>query len=251
MEMLRDLIDSIACDAPVEEVTKGVFWTAVISRFCGLSSTMIRDCASDDNQAMYPEKPYTDMTALELARYALMPDIARASIGLAAINSLIEPDYPKCVEINASDVLMEHGKNKNVSVIGHFPFTDDLRKTAKTLWVIEKWQRPGDCPEGDAQKYLPLSDIIAISSTTLINHTLNGLLELCPKESIKMLLGPTTPFSEVFFNYGIDVISGSRVLDKELALKYIREGANFRQLKRTGAIQLLTMISSKIKQKLR
>lgn len=245
MEILRDIINSITDDAPVEEVTKGIYWTAVISKFCGLSSTMIRDCSSDKDGEMFPERPYTDMTALELAHYALMPDIARASVGLAAINSLIEPDYSRCVEMNASEFLVEHGKNKNVSVVGHFPFVDDLRKAAKRLWVIEKWQRPGDCPEGDAEQYLPISDIIAISSTTLINHTLNGLLKLCPEGSIKMLLGPTTPFSEVFFQHGIDIISGSRVLDKDLALKYIREGANFRQLKRTGTIRLLTMMSKR------
>ncbi|MCX5808138.1 MAG: DUF364 domain-containing protein, partial [Proteobacteria bacterium] len=163
----------------------------------------------------------------------------------AAINSLIEPDYSRCVEMNASEFLIEHGKGMNVSVVGHFPFVDDLRKVAKTLWVIEKWQRPGDCPEGDAQQFLPLSDIIAMSSTTLINHTLDSLLKLCPEGSIKMLLGPTTPFSELFFQYGIDIISGSRVLDKDLALKSIREGANFRQLKRTGAIRLLTMMSKR------
>jgi len=104
---------------------------------------------------------------------------------------------------------------------------------------------------GDAEKYLPASDIIAISSTTLINHTLTGLLDLCPEGSIKMLLGPTTPFSDVFFNYGIDIISGSRVMDKTTALKYIREGANFRQLKKTGAIQLLTMTSKIFKEKFR
>ncbi|MDO9516051.1 MAG: DUF364 domain-containing protein, partial [Syntrophales bacterium] len=245
MEIIRDIINSITDDAPVEEVTKGIYWTAVISRFCGLSSTMIRDCASGEDGGMFPERSYTDMTALELAHYALMPDIARASVGLAAINSLIEPDYSRCVEMNASEFLIEHEKNKNVSVVGHFPFVDDLRKVSKRLWVIEKWQRPGDCPEGDAEQYLPISDIIAMSSTTLINHTLNGLLKLCPEGSIKMLLGPTTPFSEVFFQHGIDIISGSRVLDKALALKYIREGANFRELKRTGAIRLLTMMSKR------
>jgi len=143
MKIIKDIIDSITIDAAIEEVTKGIFWTAVISRFCGLSSTMIKDCAAEDNQPMYPVKPYTDMAASKLARYALLPDISRASIGLAAINSLIEPDYSRCVEINASDILTEYGKNKNISVIGHFPFTDDLRKTAKSLWVIEKWQRPG------------------------------------------------------------------------------------------------------------
>jgi hypothetical protein len=64
-----------------------------------------------------------------------------------------------------------------------------------------------------------------------------------------MLLGPTTPFSEVLFEHGIDIVSGSRVLDKEKALKHIREGANFRQLKRTGAIKLLTMIGERLSSK--
>ncbi len=245
MEILKSIIHSVADDAPVEEVTKGIYWTAVISRFCGLSSTMLRDCASDEDGEMFPEKPYTDMTALELSRYSLASDIARASVGLAAINSLIEPDYSRCVELNASEFLIKRGEGRNVSVVGHFPFTDELRKVAKRLWVIEKWQRPGDCPEGDAEQYLPLSDIIAISSTTLINHTLEGLLKLCPEGSVKMLLGPTTPLSEVFLRHGIDIISGSRVSDTNIALKSIREGANFRQLKRTGAIRLLTMMSER------
>jgi len=116
-----------------------------------------------------------------------------------------------------------------------------LRSNAKNLWVIEKSQRPGDYAEDDAEKYLPLSDIIAISSTTLINHTLPGLLNLCPEKSLKMLLGPTTPMSGVFFDYGIDIVSGSRVIDEDKALKYISEGVNFRQLKQTGCISLISM----------
>lgn len=250
MKILTDIIDEITEDAPVTEVTKGVFWTAVISRHCGLSSTMIRDCSFNDGEEIYPEKSYTEMNALELSRYALMPDISRASVGLAAINSVLEPDYKQCVEMNAADFLIKHGKNRNISIIGHFPFVDDLRNIAKSLQVIEKWQRPGDFPEEDAQHYLPLSDIVAMSSTTLINHTLEGLLGLCPEGSIRMLLGPTTPFSAALFRHGIDIISGSRVIDRSLALKHIREGANFRQLKRTGAIRLLTMASNRIREKL-
>jgi hypothetical protein len=56
-----------------------------------------------------------------------------------------------------------------------------------------------------------------------------------------MLLGPTTPMTNVIFDYGINMISGSLVIDQELALTCIKQGANFRQLKRSGAIKLLTM----------
>lgn len=219
-----------------------MYWTAVVGRSCGLASTMMGEhCPSEGVEEDAPT-PFTDMTALELARFSFSSDISKASLGLAAINSLIEINELMSVEINAGDLLLREGRGKNVSVIGHFPFTDAVRAAAKNLWVIEKRQRLGDYPEDDAEKYLPQSDIVAISSTTLINHTLPELLKLCPVNSLKMLLGPTTPMSEALFEYGIDVVSGSKVIDTKCALKYISEGVNFRQLKRTGAIKLLTMM---------
>ena len=242
MEILEAIISRIDIDAPVKEVRKGVFWTAVVSRFCGLSSTMLKEYCTDETADASAPASFTEMTALEVARLSLSEDISKASLGLAAINSLLDIDESRIVEINAGDLLLKKGIGKNVSVIGHFPFTDALKKIVKNLWVIEKRQRSGDYPEDDAEKYLPQSDIVAISSTTLINHTLPGLLRLCPEKSMKMLLGPTTPMSPVLFDYGVDIISGSRVTDDGVALKHISEGANFRQLKRTGAIKLITMI---------
>ena len=226
-------------DTPVDDIVRGIHWTAVVSRLCGLSSTMLRD-HSHDHEDTEPIL-LTGKTAVELARLSLSADIEKASLGLAAINSLLPVDLSRCTEVNAADIVFEKGKDKNVSIIGHFPFVDDLKGVAKNLWVIEKWQKSGDYPEEDASLYLPQSDVIAISSTTLINHTLDDLLRLCLKASFVMRLGPTTPMTPVIFDHGIDMISGSLVIDKELALTFIKQGANFRQLKRSGAIKLLTV----------
>jgi len=241
MEILQAIINDIRADAPVREIRRGIHWTAVVSIHCGLSSTMIRDqCCEDDGESVFQES-LSRLTALEIARYALSDNIARASLGLAAINSLTEIDLSKCVELNAGDLIAEKAKGKNVSVIGHFPFVDDFREVARNLWVMELHPRPEDRVAQDAEQFLPQSDIVAISGTTLINHTLPGLLRLCPGNSIKLLLGPTTPMSEVLFDYGLDVVSGSMVTDEAVVLRHISEGANFRQLKRGGGIRLLTM----------
>jgi uncharacterized protein len=56
-----------------------------------------------------------------------------------------------------------------------------------------------------------------------------------------MHLGPTTPLSEVLFDYGIDFLSGTRVADPEKVLKSISEGCHFRQLKKRGGVELLTL----------
>jgi len=241
--LLADIIRSVRNDAPVTEVRRGLYWTAVVSRSCGLASTMMQEhCQSEKDVSL---DPLTEKSALQLARYALSSDISNASLGLAALNSLIEVDEARCYEINASDLLKKIGRGKNISIIGHFPFVDELRAVAKNLWVIERRLQPGDHDEGHAELFLPQSDIVAISSTTLINHSLAGLLDLCPATSVKMLLGPTTPMAEVLFDYGLDVISGSKVSDRTTVLKYISEGANFRQLKRSGGIKLLTMVRTK------
>jgi uncharacterized protein (DUF4213/DUF364 family) len=241
MQILTDIMGSLKADSPVQEVRKGLFWTAVVSRRCGLASTMMGEFCPDEHEDNNNFRPPSEMTAMALAQLSLSDDISEASLGLAAINSLVETDISAATEINAGDILLEHGKRKNVSVIGHFPFADDLRKIAKNLWVIERRQRPGDYPEADAQKYLPQSDVIAISSTTLINHTLTAILALCPPASVKILLGPTTPMTPVLFDFGIDIVSGSIVTDMPTALRYISEGANFRQLKRSGSVKLITI----------
>lgn len=246
MNIFQAIINHIEKDASVQEVRKGLFWTAVVSTHCGLASTMMREACSEESQENSVPPSYTGKSALELAGLVFSDAISDASLGLAAINSLIEIDESRCIEMNAEEFLLDHGRDKNISVIGHFPFTEPLRKVAKNLWVIEKWQRPGDFTEDDANKFLPRSNIVAISSTTLINHTLSSLLNLCPPQSIKMLLGPTTPMTNTLFECGIDVVCGSKIIDEKAALKYISEGANFRQLKKTGSVKLLTMMTEKL-----
>lgn len=243
MRILQDIISSITIDAPVRDITRGIYWTAVISRFCGLSSTMIYDCKIEEGKET-ERAQYTQKSAVGLAGGALSDDIAGASVGLAAINSLIDVDAQRCVDLNAGDYLAQHGQGRNIAVIGHFPFVDDLKKVARNLWVIEKRVQPGDHPEEETADLLGRSDIIAISSTTLINHTLDNILGFCPAQSTKMLLGPTTPLTSVLFDHGIDVISGSIVTDQDTTLLHIRQGANFRQLKRTGSIRLVTYIKN-------
>ena len=91
------------------------------------------------------------------------------------------------------------GGGKDIPVIGHFPFTDALRKgREKPVGDLEKWPRPGDVPEKDRELYLPLSQIVVISSTTLINHTLSGTLGFVLECSLKMLLGSHHPRSRCF-----------------------------------------------------
>jgi len=241
MEIINSIVNSVREDAPVQEVRRGIHWTAVVSRRCGLASTMAQG-GCDHGEGGGAEGPLTEMTALELARCCLGGDTAKASIGLAAINSLLDVDPDKYTGVDGLQIVREMGKGKNISIIGHFPFMDDIAREAKNLWVIEKQPRPGDYPEEKGKDFLPQSDIVVISSTTLINNTLSGILGLCREGSVKMLLGPTTPLSGVLFEYGIDMLAGSVVTEKDVVLRSVSEGATFMQLKMRGGIRFVSMI---------
>ena len=140
------------------------------------------------------------------------------------------------------DVLVERGKDRDVALVGHFPFIPQLRQSAKQLWVLEKNPALDEFPAEAAADLLPRADLVAITGTTLINGTLEELLGYCQPGSTVMVLGPSTPLSPVLFEHGIDILSGTHIVDEEAVLRTVGQGASFRQVK---GVKLLTFLSTK------
>jgi len=242
MKIIEDIISTIeksTQDILVKEVRIGPFWTGVWSKYGGLASTTFTH-----EPAMPPPIKeagnLTQKSVLELCNYANSDCLLQASVGMAAINSALEVDLNRCQSINAAEILYEKGKNKKVVVVGHFPFVNKLREITKDLWVVERKPQSGDIPASEAKRVIPQADVIAITGTALINGTMGELLSWCPKESIVMVLGATTPLSPVWFDYGVDLISGTRVIDPELVLRLVSEGVVFKQVHGRG-VKLLTI----------
>jgi len=240
--VLEAVLDSIKGDFSIKRIVSGLRFNAVLSRNCGIAASLHRDTPH-----LSAKFEFKSCSTMELAKLSCSSDIEKASLGVAALNSLIKVDEARCSQDNASEIIKKHGRNKNVSIIGHFPFTEDLKPVAQNLWVMEKNKKPGDFSEEDAEKYLPLSHVVAISGTTLINHTIERLLELCPAESVVLVLGGSSPLSPVLFDFGIDYISGCRIMDAEAVFPLIAGGATFREIKKSGKVRLLTMAREKIK----
>lgn len=242
MQILDALIDSLPeYDGKVQEVRCCAFWTAVTTRHTGLATTYrALEGEVDTHQAGVKDVGFlTEKKARDLVEFARSKNTLEASIGMATINSLLEVDEEHCVDLNAYDVLAEKGKNGNIGVVGHFPFVPKLKDVAKNLWVIEKRVRPGDLPESEAGRILPQCDVVCLTGTSFINHTIDDLLSLCA-QSFVVLTGPTSPLTPVLFDHGVDVICGTRVADREQVVRYISQAATFRQLHGHG-VRLLTL----------
>jgi len=237
LKILDDLIVSLwGNDFQVKNVHTCVFWTAVITKHCGLSSTF-RDEGPSHDRGVRDVGNLTQKTALELAEYAKSESLLEASIGMATINSLIDIDESKCIEKNAFEIILEKGQGKNVAIVGHFPWIPKLREKVKNFWVLEQRLREGDLPAKEADRILPQCDVVGITGTSFINHTVEGLLNLC-KNAYVVLVGPTSPLSSVLFEYGIDAICGSKIIDPDQLIRSISEGATFKEV--TG-VKLLAL----------
>jgi uncharacterized protein (DUF4213/DUF364 family) len=149
---------------------------------------------------------------------------------MAAFNALCVPDEASCSEGNATEIILKRTAGRRVAVVGHFPFVEQIRATAQSCWVIELQPRADDLPAEQAPEVLPNADEVVITSTSLINHTLDSLLDLCRSDAYVILLGGSTPLSPVLFYHGIDAAGGTRVANVPEALGAISQGATFRQI---------------------
>ena len=169
----------------------------------------------------------TEKSTLELADYSRSWNLVEASIGVAAINSMIKPKGKK--DVNAQDFILEEGANKKITMVGRFPKWAEIKAVAKEFWALDCDPNALDPKEGiitdvAAEYVFPESDMIIITGSTLINKGMERYLELARKEdAYTILLGPSTPMSEVLFDYGVDMLAGAEVIDPESLLKKISQ----------------------------
>jgi uncharacterized protein (DUF4213/DUF364 family) len=234
---LDDLLARLPDDVAVRSVLVGAHWTVVCSRNCGLASTITGDKPHAHEQVRDVGRLHLK-SARELAEYARSDNPLEASLGVAAINSLLDVDERNAVEVNAAQVLAEQGRGKNVALVGHFPFIPKLRPAVGQLWVIEQRPSEGEYPAKAAPDLIPRAGVVAITGTALINHTLDGLLALCRPDALTMVLGPSTPLSLVMFEHGATFISGARIVDEAAVMHTVAHGATFQQVE---GVQLLTL----------
>lgn len=227
MKVIDDLIAGLNKDYIVQEVYCCILWTAVMTRHWGLASSFREGHPCHSKIRGVGEmrgKP-----AIDLTEYANSDNLLEASIGMATINSLNDIDDSRCSDDNAGDLLAEKGIGKKMAIVGHFPFTQKLKKVAQKLWIIEQQPSGEDLPAEAAEDILPQADIIGLTGTTLINHTFEDLMSLC-KDKFVVMVGPTSPLSPVLFDYGVDIISGIKVIQPDRMLACITEGAMFKQI---------------------
>ena len=236
MSITDTLLSSLDLDVPVSDVRIGKLWTAVVvMTLLGMRGGLASSLSALDRHT-HEQPPVRDAGRLlqyrtaDLAGLIRSQSIAEASVGLATINALLNVDEEACVEVNAAEVLVTRGAGKRVAVVGHFPFIRRVRRAAKTLWVLELRPRGDDLSASRAAETIPQADVVGITGSTLVNHTFDDIVALCRPDAYVVVMGGSTPLSSLFFDFGVDAVAGTYVVDVEAVLRAVSQGATFRQI---------------------
>ena len=234
-EAIKDyLLKRDDIDIKVEDVRIGNIYTAVLLEDgrCGLAYTFkearSRNCSSI-------EKLLERRSVTSLFSYLSSFDPIEMAVALATSNAitncyaegLFEGDVLDHVDIREGDT---------VGMIGHFaPLTPKLNEMGVRLYIFEriKEEKDGILPETLAYSLLPECQVSLISSTSILNHSIDPLLEACSKHREVVLLGATTPIiKEVFLNTPVTLLSGVIIKDCDEILKLVSRGKGRRSFSR-------------------
>ena len=117
MGIIDDLLSALDVEAPVEDVRQGPYWTAVMTRGCGLAMSALMPYRHQGEWPVGDAGHLTGKSASDLAQLARSGSTLEAAIGMATINSLLEIDEDRCTEVNAAELLVRQGSGRKVALV--------------------------------------------------------------------------------------------------------------------------------------
>ena len=161
--------------------------------------------------------------AIDLAHYVLADDDGSRSVGIAAINAITEYVYraaffePSAATDSFGGVVLAPGDE--LGMIGHFP---PLARRARALGIstriVERkahmvTSAPGFEISLDPRVLRSCNKIIC-TGATLLNDSLENMLDYCRNADTIALVGPTVGcFPDALFARGIDIVAGTCIID--------------------------------------
>ena len=191
----------------------------------GFFYTLLDDTSQRLREEIEPAA-WRGRSPLVLARQYAEPDPLARSMGLGAISAITQmlfrrAGYGLDTQTN-SMAKMAFSPQDRVGMVGFFPsLVSRLRTQGIRLIVIEK--NPGLVQQGDAFRVTldaaELADCnkILCTAATLLNDSLEQILDHCGNASRVAVIGPTAGcLPDPLFARGVDAVGGSRVADAAL-----------------------------------
>jgi uncharacterized protein (DUF4213/DUF364 family) len=240
MELNRKLHDGmlpLADPLKVEQVCMGIGYTAVVTGdgSIGVAYTYLdakSGCCMIQDYQDFEGRPARDLLAL-----ILNPDPLERSMALALINALNRHRAEQLPEDKQNTLLFDTlaiGAGTKVSMVGYIkPTVGALESMGAQVDVIDEFRQMGD-KDRFLHKLATWADAALITSTTILNNTLESILDRAAEKVRVALLGPSTPMVAEAFEHRpmIKALAGIVPDRIDTVLKTVRHGLGTRHLHR-------------------
>lgn len=220
--LYKQLVEGVPAGIAVKDFCVGSHWTYVEAESgCGMALTLGGGLGKFRLGSNAIGMELRDMAALSASW-----NFAEASVGVAALNAWYSSPENAAA---AGMVIDEKGTNdgfelyrricagKRVTVVGHFPLIERLADECE-LTVLERNPHGDDVPDPGCEYIIPHQDFTFLTGITLTNKTMPRLLQLAQQSGGScIVVGPSVVPAPVLFEYGVDCLAGSVIVDPERA----------------------------------
>jgi len=171
-------------------------------------------------------RPLAGQYASDLLRLFASDNVLESALALACANALFNTPNQAYTE-GASVTQLDFLVTDRVAMIGNFsPIVNKIQPKVAAIEIFEREPQPDKGIRGfvEAADILPRCDMALITSTTLINNTIDQVLALTAGCREVVMLGTSTPMSqEVFADTPVSLLSGITVNDTGGVLQAVSE----------------------------
>lgn len=252
-EVHLEVLDALGDDAVrclhIERVVVGVFFTGVklSNGVGGLCATPVKGipqavCCPSSALAMPSPGKLVGRNAVQMLDDLYRPQDLRRALAIATLNALAETVWqhsgpPAGWEVRSGDAFdaLDIAPHHQVVLVGAFPpYLRELRRRAQPFRVLELDMSTLKAEEllfhvsaDQAPRVLAQADIFITTGTTLVNGTLDGLLDWLRPGVQAVVVGPTaTLMPGPFARRGVTVVGGTRVTEPDALLDVLAEGGS-------------------------
>lgn len=179
-------------------------------------------------------RPLVNRPASDLLALLPSPDRIEAAVGLACANALINRDRPDYLDGDILDYLQIRPED-HVGMVGHFgPLVSTVEQRARKLTIFEQVTHASEKirPAAEAEQTLGQCQMALITATSIINHTIAGLLKAARGCREVAILGASTPLlPEAFAGEKVTMLSGVVVQKTAPVLQIVSESGGMHQFR--------------------
>lgn len=238
----------------IDDLVVGVFFTGVrlSSRHAGVAFTPIGEmpeavCCPTTAARMPQAGELEGKPLAPILKLALDPNVLKSAIGVAALNAASQfvsesgkgSEYRIVQDEDGFD-LLKIQPQETISLIGAFiPYIRRLKTMGNPFSIIEKntqTLRPDEMkffkPESEMGSTLEKSDVVIITGTAIVNHTIDSILSYLRSGQRAAIIGPTASIlPERFFDRGVQVMAGIRIFDPDRMTVILKQAGSAYHLK--------------------